>query len=250
VCPHYLLLDDSRYRHLHGSRYTCCPPLRSPEVRERLMQLVMDGVADVIASDHCAFQDRHKSPNENDLDHMPFGMPGVQTRVPIVLSALYADRGLAMADVVRYLSTRPAQLNGLYQWQECTGADDYTEYSWHAPTVRFFTAKPHLKQLGSDLMHWANNAFIGRPEAIDPTWVRGAQTIAATAVQLIEDPHLLATTRAEFEERRAGADERLREPLLPRDFEAPIELPWPEYVQTARGLEWTLPTTEYFGEPL
>lgn len=114
VCPHYLLLDDSRYIHVHGSRYTCCPPLRSPEVRERLMQLVLEEVADVIASDHCAFHDRHKSPNEQDLDHMPFGMPGVQTRVPIALSALYGERGLAMGSVVRYLSTRPAQLNGLY----------------------------------------------------------------------------------------------------------------------------------------
>lgn len=136
----------------------------------------------------------------------------------------------------------------LPEWQECTGADDYTEYSWHAPTVRFFTAKPHLKQLGSDLMHWANNAFIGIPEAIDPTWVRGGQTIAATAVQLIEDEGLLAATKAEFEDRKTRVDTRLLEPLLPRDFDAPIELPWPEYTETARGFGWILPTTDYFGE--
>ena len=138
----------------------------------------------------------------------------------------------------------------LPEWQECTGADDYTEYSWHAPTVRFFTAKPHLKQLGSDLMHWANNAFVGMSAAIDPTWVRGGQTIAATAVQLIEDEGLLAATRAEFEERRGRVDRRLLEPLLPSDFAAPTELPWPEYVQTARGFEWTLPTTDSFGDPV
>jgi aminobenzoyl-glutamate utilization protein B len=135
-------------------------------------------------------------------------------------------------------------------WQECTGADDYTEYSWHAPTVRFFTAKPFLNQLGIDLWHWANNALIGVPEAIDPCWERGAQTIAATAVQLIEDPELLQSAKAEFEERRGRADERLLKPLLPADFTPPIELPWPEYVQTARGFEWTLPTTEDFGEAI
>ncbi|WP_353988167.1 amidohydrolase [Ruicaihuangia caeni] len=135
-------------------------------------------------------------------------------------------------------------------WQECTGADDYTEYSWHAPTVRFFTAKPFLKQLGIDLWHWANNAMNGVPEAIDPCWERGAQTIASTAVQLVEDPELLKTATAEFDERRSKADERLLNPLLPKDFNAPIELPWPEYVQTKRGFEWTLPTTDYFGEAI
>ena len=135
-------------------------------------------------------------------------------------------------------------------WQECTGADDYTEYSWHTPTVRFFTAKPFLNQLGIDLWNWANNALIGVPAAIDPCWERGAQTIAATAAQLVEEPELLQAAKAEFEERRSRADERLLKPLLPADFQAPIELPWPEYIQTARGFEWVLPTTEDFGDPI
>lgn len=114
VCPHYLVLDDSQYAHGHGCRFTCCPPLRSAEVRDELMRLVVDGRVDVIASDHCAFHDHHKKPNEDDLEQMPFGMPGVQTRVPVTLSELHAKRGVAMGRVVDYLSTRPAKLNGLY----------------------------------------------------------------------------------------------------------------------------------------
>ena len=38
-------------------------------------------------------------------------------------------------------------------------------------------------------------------------------------------------------------------PLLPKDFYPPIDLPWPEYVTTQRGLEWSLtkpgPEKEY-----
>ena len=31
-------------------------------------------------------------------------------------------------------------------------------------------------------------------------------------------------------------------PLLPKDFVPPVDLRWPEYVETVRGREWTLPT--------
>ncbi|SEF18856.1 hypothetical protein [Jiangella alba] len=136
----------------------------------------------------------------------------------------------------------------LVPWQDCTGADDYTEYSWHAPTVRFFTSKPFLGQLGIDLWHWANNAMNGYPAAIDPCWVKGGQTIAATALQVIDDEAMLAAAKDEYDRRRGEADPRLVRPLLPADFAAPTELPWPEYVQTSRGFEWTLPTTRDYGE--
>lgn len=138
----------------------------------------------------------------------------------------------------------------LVPWQDCTGADDYTEYSWHAPTVRFFTSKPFLRQLGIDHWHWANNAMNGVPATIDPCWIKGGQTIAATIVQVTEDAAMLEAAKAEFEQRRAAADDRLLSPLLPADFVAPTELPWPEYVSTPRGFEWTLPTTQDYGERL
>jgi aminobenzoyl-glutamate utilization protein B len=138
----------------------------------------------------------------------------------------------------------------LVPWQDCTGADDYTEYSWHAPTVRFFTSKPFLRQLGIDHWHWANNAMNGYPAAIDPCWIRGGETIAATAVQIMDEQGLLAKAKDEFERRRGLADDRLLSPLLPSDFTAPTELPWPEYVTTQRGFEWTLPTTRDYGERL
>jgi aminobenzoyl-glutamate utilization protein B len=42
-------------------------------------------------------------------------------------------------------------------------------------------------------------------------------------------------------------------PLLPKDFQLPVDLRWPEYVQTARGEEWWIPTPATgsgAGEPL
>jgi aminobenzoyl-glutamate utilization protein B len=135
-------------------------------------------------------------------------------------------------------------------WQDCTGADDYTEYTWHAPTVRFFTAKPLLRITGGDMNHWANNAMNGLPAAIDPCWAYASKVIAATALRLIDDPALLAAAHQEFGVRKETANDRFLRPLLPSGFAPPIDLPWPEYVQTARGYEWQLPTTVNFGEPL
>jgi aminobenzoyl-glutamate utilization protein B len=134
-------------------------------------------------------------------------------------------------------------------WQDCTGADDYTEYSWQTPTVRFFTAKPLLR-VQPDLNHWANNSMNGLAAAIDPVWSYAGRVAAATAMQLIDDADLLSASKAEFARRREEAPEVYRSPLLPRDFAPPIELPWPEYHETARGYEWLLPTTTNFGEPV
>lgn len=137
----------------------------------------------------------------------------------------------------------------LPSWQECVGADDYTEYSWQTPTVRFHTAKPILAA-ESGLTHWANNSMNGLRAAIDPTWVYGGKAIAATALRLIESSELRARVTEEFHRRREAADPRYLDPLLPKDFAPPGDLPWPQYVTTPRGYEWGLPTTANFGDPL
>jgi aminobenzoyl-glutamate utilization protein B len=38
--------------------------------------------------------------------------------------------------------------------------------------------------------------------------------------------------------------------LLPRDVIPPVDLPWPEYVETPRGREWHLPTPVTWGDEL
>lgn len=138
----------------------------------------------------------------------------------------------------------------LPEWQTHSGADDYTEYSWHCPTARFFTARPFLHQLGSQFWHWANNSFNGLPAAMDPAWARAGEVSACSVLEYATDADLRARAAAEYERRVDGAAEDLRAPLLDRGFAAPHDLPWPEYVTTARGREWSLPTTTNFGEIL
>jgi aminobenzoyl-glutamate utilization protein B len=139
----------------------------------------------------------------------------------------------------------------LPEWQHNFTSDDYVEYTWHAPTVRLYTAKPVLRE-PSGWEHWSNNALNGLPAAIDPTWLTAARVIANTVVDLASEPSILAAARDEFTERTGGGvgGDRWVAPLLPRDFVPPVDLPWPEYVETPRGRDWCLPRPVTFGEKL
>ena len=91
---------------------------------------------------------------------------------------------------------------------------------------------------------WAHNALGGLPAAINPGIFLGAKTIAATFIDLLIEPALLKQAQDEFKERTGGGvgDAKWAAPLLPRDFQPPIDLRWPEDVQTAPGEEWWIPT--------
>ena len=71
-----------------------------------------------------------------------------------------------------------------------------------------------------------------------------SQTIASTALDLLTIPEELAAAKAEFETRTGGGvgGSKWVAPLLPADFLPPVDLRWPEYITTARGAEWWLPT--------
>ena len=75
-------------------------------------------------------------------------------------------------------------------WQTNFTADDYVEYTWHAPTARIFPTVPVLKAPDKAFTYpaWAANALSGVPAAIDPgIWV-GGKTIAATMIDLLTQP--------------------------------------------------------------
>jgi aminobenzoyl-glutamate utilization protein B len=134
----------------------------------------------------------------------------------------------------------------LPSWQKNFTSDDYTDYTWHAPTVRVYTGRPVLRtpHAGWDCPAWAYNAMGGRPEIVDPGMFLAAKTIAGTALDLLTIPEELAKAKAEFEERTGGGvgGSKWVGPLLPPDFKPPVDLRWPEYVTTERGEEWWIPT--------
>jgi aminobenzoyl-glutamate utilization protein B len=131
-------------------------------------------------------------------------------------------------------------------WQWHLSADDYVEFCWHCPTVRLLTARPRLRapDANTDYPTWSYNALGGLPAAIDPGMFVAAKTMALTLVDLAAKPGLLDAAQAEWRERTGGGmgGSKWVAPLLPKDFAAPVDLKWPEYVTTPRGDEWCVPT--------
>jgi aminobenzoyl-glutamate utilization protein B len=136
--------------------------------------------------------------------------------------------------------------NLLPAWQKNFTSDDYTDYTWHAPTVRVYTGRPVLRPPhgGYEYPTWAYLAMGGRPEIVDPGMFLAGKTIAGTVLDLLTVPEELEKATAEFNERTGGGigGSKWMAPLLPRDFKPPIDLRWPEYIQTVRGEEWWIPT--------
>jgi aminobenzoyl-glutamate utilization protein B len=91
----------------------------------------------------------------------------------------------------------------------------------------------------------------GYSPCVDPGIITAAKTIGITIVDLVTSLEGLAKAKTEFVERTGGGigGSKWVPPLLPKDFYPPIDLPWPEYVTTQRGFEWSLtkpgPEKEY-----
>ncbi len=128
-------------------------------------------------------------------------------------------------------------------WQEHFTSDDYTEYCWHAPTVRLYIARPTLAspEPGYKYPAWVMNALGGIRETIEPMIGCAASTIGCTVIDLLVSNDLLAEARQEFNERTGGGvrGANWQAPLC--DYEPPLDFRWPEYITTERGYEWWIP---------
>lgn len=139
-----------------------------------------------------------------------------------------------------------AQLRAnLPAWQKNYTSDDYVEYTWHCPTVRLYIGRAMLRapRPGYIYPDWPRNALGGVPAAIDPLHLTAARTIGTTLVELASDRDALERCTTEFRERTGGGigGSKWIAPLLPKDFPPPIHFRWPEYVETVRGREWSIP---------
>lgn len=118
-------------------------------------------------------------------------------------------------------------------WQKNWTSDDYTEMTHYAPTVRFYVARPTMapRADGQPWPAWVGNALGGIPATIDPMVETASRVVALTLIDMLTKPEVLAAARAEFDARSA----EYPGPLLPKDFKAPHDLPWPDYQHLPEG---------------
>ena len=116
TCPQYLLLTDERYQHPDngGLQYIMAPPLRKQDDCEALWQGLADNTIDVVATDHCSFSLAQKlTRGKNNVFAAPGGIPGIETRVPLLFSEGVLKNRIDLQTFTRLIAANPAGIMGL-----------------------------------------------------------------------------------------------------------------------------------------
>ena len=111
TCPHYLVLRAEDVPD-GATQYKCCPPVRDDANRDALWSGLADGTIDLVVSDHSPATADRKALDTGDFADAWGGISSLQLGLPLVWTEA-RHRGHDLADVVRWMSTRPAALAGL-----------------------------------------------------------------------------------------------------------------------------------------
>ena len=106
--PHYLVMDDSMLR--EEGRFKMNPPLRDKSDREALVEGILDGTIDMIATDHAPHSAEEKS---RGLEGSAFGIVGIETAFPILYTYLAKPGILSLERLVELLCVNPRKRFGL-----------------------------------------------------------------------------------------------------------------------------------------
>ena len=106
--PHYLILDDSNLQ--EDGRFKMNPPLRSKEDREALVQGILDGTIDMIATDHAPHSAEEKA---KGLEGSAFGIVGLETAFSALYTHLVKPGILSMEQLVKLLCDNPRKRFGI-----------------------------------------------------------------------------------------------------------------------------------------
>jgi allantoinase len=111
TCPHYLTLTAEEVPD-GATQFKCCPPIRDAANQDLLWRGLADGVIDCVVSDHSPCTPDLKRFDTGDFAQAWGGIAGLQLGLPVMWTAA-RQRGVPLADVVRWMSSAPAALAGL-----------------------------------------------------------------------------------------------------------------------------------------
>ncbi|MBQ2943400.1 MAG: dihydroorotase [Ruminococcus sp.] len=106
--PHYLVLDDSFLQ--EDGRFKMNPPLRDKTDREALLEGILDGTVDVIATDHAPHSEEEKS---RGLEKSAMGITGIETAFPILYTKLVKTGVITLEKLVELLNTNARKRFGI-----------------------------------------------------------------------------------------------------------------------------------------
>jgi dihydropyrimidinase len=121
TCPQYLVLTEADLEGLNmeGAKYVCSPPPRDHASQAACWDGIRSGVFQVFSSDHCPF--RYDDPQGKQVPRgrtsfrwVPNGIPGVETRLPILFSEGVVKGRIDLNTFVALTATNHAKMYGLH----------------------------------------------------------------------------------------------------------------------------------------
>ena len=102
---HFSLTDDAVKTHLSMAKMN--PPLRTEKDRLSIIEGLRSGVIDAIATDHAPHLNNEKM---QELEYAPFGIIGLETAVPLVITKLVNEHGFSYSEAFKKLTSNPAKI--------------------------------------------------------------------------------------------------------------------------------------------
>ena len=121
--PHNLLMDDMMLQ--EDGRFKMNPPIRAKDDREALVEGLLDGTIDMIATDHAPHSAEEKS---RGLEKSAFGVVGLETAFPLLYTYLVKEGVISLDRLLHLMTDAPRKRFGIQAGEGCTVWDMESVY--------------------------------------------------------------------------------------------------------------------------
>jgi dihydropyrimidinase len=185
TCPQYLVLTakDLEGLNMEGAKYVCSPPPRDAASQQACWEGLQQKVFSLFSSDHCPF--RYDDPHgklaprgRTSFRWVPNGIPGIETRLPILFSEGVTKGRIGLNDFVALSATNHAKTYGLYPKKGTIAVGSDADIAIWDPDRKVTIAQSGLHH-GSDYTPYEGIEVTGWPVA---TMVRGKLVVRGGAL--------------------------------------------------------------------
>ncbi len=140
VMPHHFVLNENALAG-YNTNAKMNPPLRSEADRAAMLEGLLDGSVDCLATDHAPHAQFEK---EQEFENAPNGITGVETALGLALRVLHGEHGMPLVRVLALLTAEPARVFSLAgrgslikgAWADAVIFDPATAWTFHAAASR------------------------------------------------------------------------------------------------------------------
>lgn len=163
VTPHHLFLTEDCVDTTYNTAFKMNPPLRTKRDTQALLEGLLDGTIDCIATDHAPHGAHEK---EREFELAPFGTTGSETALSLVLTKLIATGCMTYGRMVEVMAHTPRRLLGLEPVRlEAGHRGDLTvidpDAPFHVTRDGFVSKSNNSAFIGMELMGKATDVYVG-----------------------------------------------------------------------------------------